>query len=93
MWQGQDKCEATCDGLDQDKHQGALQRQFFGREKLLVKAVDMVEHIWSKGGMMFVEGGPGEGKTVFMVNWITFFEFSIQNYHSSSFCFVFKYFL
>lgn len=75
MWQVQDKFEAMSDDCDQEKHQGALQRHFFGREKLLVKAVDMVEQVWSKGGMMFVEGGPGEGKTVFMVKLIHFWSF------------------
>lgn len=48
-------------------HQGALQRQFFGRAKLLSGAVEMVEQVQTKGGMMVVEGGPGDGKTVFMV--------------------------
>ncbi|XP_056913598.1 telomerase protein component 1 isoform X2 [Takifugu flavidus] len=62
----QDKFEATSDDAEQEMHQGALQRQFFGRAKLLIKAVEMVEKVWNKGGMMFVEGGPGEGKTVFM---------------------------
>lgn len=53
---------------EQEVHQGALQRQFFGRTKQLVKAVEMVELAQTKGGMMVVEGAPGEGKTVFMVN-------------------------
>lgn len=53
---------------EQEVHQGALQRQFFGRTKQLVKAVEMVELTQTKGGMMVVEGAPGEGKTVFMVN-------------------------
>lgn len=50
-------------------HQGALQRQFFGRAKLLSGAAEMVEQVQAKGGMMVVEGAPGEGKTVFMVNY------------------------
>lgn len=53
---------------EQKVHQGALQRQFFGRAKLLAKAVEMVDVAQSKGGMMVVEGAPGEGKSVFMVN-------------------------
>lgn len=53
---------------EQKVHQGALQRQFFGRAKLLAKAVDMVDVAQRKGGMMVVEGAPGEGKSVFMVN-------------------------
>ncbi|KAM3605500.1 uncharacterized protein V6R79_026311 [Siganus canaliculatus] len=58
--------EAVSDVREQEVHQEALQRQFFGRVKQLVGAVEMVEQIQVKGGMMVVEGGPGEGKTVFM---------------------------
>lgn len=54
--------------LEQEVHQEAMQRQFFGRSKLLSNAVDLVEQARTKGGMIVVEGGPGEGKTVFMVN-------------------------
>nr|XP_046265032.1 telomerase protein component 1 [Scatophagus argus]XP_046265033.1 telomerase protein component 1 [Scatophagus argus] len=61
-----DEAEAASDTTVQEVHQGALQRQFFGRAKLLVGAVDIVEQVQTKGGMMVVEGGPGEGKTVFM---------------------------
>lgn len=57
------------DDTEQEMHQGALQKQFFGRAKLLVKAVEMVEQVWKKGGMMFMEGRPGEGKTILMVKW------------------------
>ncbi|KAM6989331.1 telomerase protein component 1 [Tautogolabrus adspersus] len=58
--------EAMSDVKEQEVHQGALQRQFFGRQKLLSAAVEIVEQAQTKGGMMVVEGGPGEGKTVFM---------------------------
>lgn len=68
MWQEDDKAEAVSDVTEQEVHQGALRRQFFGRGKLLVGAAEMVERVQTKGGMMVVEGGPGEGKTVFMVN-------------------------
>lgn len=57
---------------EQEVHQGALQRQFFGRAKLLVRAAEMVKQVQTKGGMMLVEGGPGEGKTVFMVNFMIY---------------------
>ncbi|XP_041659793.1 telomerase protein component 1 [Cheilinus undulatus] len=63
--EGED-AEAVSDMKEQEVHQGALQRQFFGRQKLLAAAVEMVEQARTKGGMMVVEGGPGEGKTVFM---------------------------
>ncbi|XP_034470517.1 telomerase protein component 1 isoform X4 [Hippoglossus hippoglossus] len=58
--------EAASDVTEQEVHQGALQRQFFGRAKLLSRAVEVVEQVQTKGGMMVVDGGPGEGKTVFM---------------------------
>ncbi|XP_056246593.1 telomerase protein component 1 isoform X2 [Seriola aureovittata] len=61
-----EEAEAASDVTEQEVHQGALQRQFFGRAKLLSGAVEMVEQVQTKGGMMVVEGGPGEGKTVFM---------------------------
>lgn len=64
--QEDDKAEAMLDVTEQEVHQGALQRQFFGRSKLLVGAMEIVERVQTKGGMMVVEGGPGEGKTVFM---------------------------
>lgn len=68
MLQEDEEAEAVSDVMEQELHQGALQRQFFGRAKLLSSAVEMVEQARTKGGMMVVEGGPGEGKTVFMVN-------------------------
>ncbi|XP_017266584.1 telomerase protein component 1 isoform X2 [Kryptolebias marmoratus] len=51
---------------EQEVHQGVLQRQFFGRAKLLSSAVEVVEKVQTKGGVVVVEGGAGEGKTVFM---------------------------
>ncbi|XP_028283440.1 telomerase protein component 1 [Parambassis ranga] len=61
-----EEAEAASEVLEQEVHQGALQRQFFGRSKLLSGAVEIVEQAQAKGGMMVVEGGAGEGKTVFM---------------------------
>lgn len=69
IFQAQDKFEAMSDDTEQEMHQGALQRQFFGRAKQLVKAVEMVEQVWNKGGMMVMEGRPGQGKTLLMVKW------------------------
>lgn len=71
MRQDNDEAVAVSDMSEQDVHQGALQRQFFGRTKQLVKAVEMVELTQTKGGMMVVEGAPGEGKSVFMVNFLS----------------------
>lgn len=68
MLQEDDEGEAASNVTEQEVHQGALRRQFFGRAKLLVGAVEMVKQVQAKGGMMVVEGGPGDGKTVFMVN-------------------------
>ncbi|XP_042353328.1 telomerase protein component 1 isoform X2 [Plectropomus leopardus] len=61
-----EEADAISDVMEQEVHQEALQRQFFGRAKLLSAAVEMVEQAQNKGGVMVVEGGPGEGKTVFM---------------------------
>ncbi|XP_068196133.1 telomerase protein component 1 [Antennarius striatus] len=61
-----DEADASSNATEQDVHQEALQRQFFGRAKLLHSAVEMVELILIKGGMMLLEGEPGHGKTVFM---------------------------
>ncbi|KAL3988831.1 KRAB domain-containing zinc finger protein [Sarotherodon galilaeus] len=58
--------EAASEVFEQEVHQEAMQRQFFGKSKLLSNAVDLVEQAQTKGGMIVVEGGPGEGKTVFM---------------------------
>ncbi|PWA30048.1 hypothetical protein CCH79_00009700, partial [Gambusia affinis] len=60
------EAETALEVSEQEVHQGALQRQFFGRTKLLAKALETVERIQNKGGMVVIEGGPGEGKTVFM---------------------------
>ncbi|XP_067462602.1 telomerase protein component 1 [Thunnus thynnus] len=61
-----DEAEDVSDVTEQEVHQGALQRQFFGRAKLLSGAVEMVEQVQAKGGTMVVEGAAGEGKTVLM---------------------------
>ncbi|MED6236630.1 hypothetical protein ATANTOWER_011924, partial [Ataeniobius toweri] len=61
-----EEAETDLEVSEQKIHQGALQRQFFGRGKLLSSAVEKVEQVQNKGGMVLIEGGPGEGKTVFM---------------------------
>ncbi|XP_061587905.1 telomerase protein component 1 isoform X2 [Cololabis saira] len=61
-----EEAEAASEVFEQEVHQGALLRQFFGRQKLLSAAVEMVEQTHTKGGMVVIEGGTGEGKTVFM---------------------------
>ncbi|XP_024136918.1 telomerase protein component 1 isoform X2 [Oryzias melastigma] len=61
-----EETEASSDVLEQEVHQEALHRQFFGRAKLLSGAEEMVKQICPKGGMVVIEAGPGEGKTLFM---------------------------
>uniref|UniRef100_A0A671RMS4 Telomerase-associated protein 1 n=1 Tax=Sinocyclocheilus anshuiensis TaxID=1608454 RepID=A0A671RMS4_9TELE len=53
--------------LEQEVHQHAQQRQFHGRAKLISMATEKVQECQQKGGILMVEGNPGEGKTVFMV--------------------------
>lgn len=60
--------ESSTDVVEQEVHQEALRSQFFGRAKLLSAAEEMVKQVCPKGGMVVIEAGPGEGKTVFMVN-------------------------
>ncbi len=52
---------------EQEVHQDAQQRQFHGRAKLISMATEKVQECQQKGGILMVEGHPGEGKTVFMV--------------------------
>ncbi|XP_057712821.1 telomerase protein component 1 isoform X2 [Corythoichthys intestinalis] len=63
-----EKDEPNADGviIEQEVHQEALQQQFLSRARLLLAAVEMVEQSQAKGGTLLVEGGPGQGKTVFM---------------------------
>ncbi|KAJ0011533.1 hypothetical protein NQD34_012509 [Periophthalmus magnuspinnatus] len=51
---------------EQEAHQEMLCHQFCGRSKLLSSAVTLVEQSQAKGGIVVLEGGAGEGKTVFM---------------------------
>ncbi len=52
---------------EQEVHQDAQQQQFHGRAKLISMATEKVQECQQKGGILMVEGNPGEGKTVFMV--------------------------
>ncbi|XP_051989952.1 telomerase protein component 1 isoform X1 [Xyrauchen texanus] len=51
---------------EQEVHQDAQQRQFHGRSKLIAMAIENIKECQQKGGILLVEGKPGEGKTVFM---------------------------
>ncbi|XP_061775591.1 telomerase protein component 1 isoform X2 [Nerophis ophidion] len=61
-----EEVDVASEVFEQEVHQGALERQFLSRTKLLSAAVEMVEQVTVKGGLMVVEGRPGQGKTVFM---------------------------
>nr|XP_055057550.1 telomerase protein component 1-like [Misgurnus anguillicaudatus] len=51
---------------EQEVHQDAQQRQFHGRAKHIAMGIEKVQESQQKGGILLVEGIPGEGKTVFM---------------------------
>ncbi|TRY98943.1 hypothetical protein DNTS_016997 [Danionella cerebrum] len=58
--------ESTSEITEQEVHQGAQHRQFHGRAKLVSMATEKIQEAQLKGGILMVEGKPGEGKTVFM---------------------------
>ncbi|XP_023688332.2 telomerase protein component 1 isoform X2 [Paramormyrops kingsleyae] len=53
---------------EQESYQEAQQRQCHGRGKLVAAAISNVQEAQGRGGwgLVLVEGGPGDGKTVFM---------------------------
>ncbi|XP_046882661.1 telomerase protein component 1 [Hypomesus transpacificus] len=61
-----EESDPSSDISSQERHQGALQRLFYGRAKLLKEAVGIVKEAQLKGGLLLLEGAPGEGKSVFM---------------------------
>lgn len=85
MWwcvsQEPEESDPSSDISSQERHQGALQRLFYGRAKLLKEAVGIVKEAQLKGGLLLLEGAPGEGKSVFMVNYNTA---SVQIRHAHS---------
>lgn len=64
--EAEDEFSPDSDVSEQEVHQESLRRQFFGRSKLLSAAESLVEYAQAKGGILVLEAGPGEGKTVFM---------------------------
>ncbi|RXN33639.1 telomerase component 1 [Labeo rohita] len=64
---------------EQEVHQDAQQRQFHGRAKLISMATEKVQECQQKGGILMVEGNPGEGKTVFMAALAQALKTSIKN--------------
>lgn len=60
----------TSEIKEQEVHQDSQQRLFHGRAKHISMGIEKVQESQQKGGILLVEGNPGEGKTVFMV---TFF--------------------
>lgn len=61
-----EEADPSSDISRQEVHQGALQRLFYGRAKLLREALGKVREAQVKGGLLLLEGAPGEGKSVFM---------------------------
>ncbi|XP_026876678.2 telomerase protein component 1 [Electrophorus electricus] len=51
---------------EQEVYQHAQQQCFHGRGKLVSMAIEKVQECQQKGGILLVEGLPGEGKSVFM---------------------------
>ncbi|XP_016136061.1 telomerase protein component 1-like [Sinocyclocheilus grahami] len=64
---------------EQEVHQDAQQRQFHGRAKLISMATAKVQECQQKGGVLMVEGNPGEGKTVFMAALSQALKTSVKN--------------
>ncbi|XP_016365537.1 telomerase protein component 1-like isoform X2 [Sinocyclocheilus rhinocerous] len=64
---------------EQEVHQHAQQRQFHGRAKLISVATEKVQECQQKGGILMVEGNPGEGKTVFMAALAQALKTSVKN--------------
>ncbi|KAA0719495.1 Telomerase protein component 1 [Triplophysa tibetana] len=58
--------DLTCEIKEQEVHQDSQQRQFHGRAKHISMGIEKVQESQQKGGILLVEGNPGEGKTVFM---------------------------
>lgn len=67
-----DEMESGSEVTEQEMYQDAQQRQCYGRDKLIGTAAKTVQdaqrRLGGSRGVVLVEGGPGEGKTVFMVN-------------------------
>ncbi|XP_034166297.2 telomerase protein component 1 isoform X2 [Pangasianodon hypophthalmus] len=61
-----DEADLMAEIKEQEVHQDAQRRQFYGRAKLLSKAKEKIEECQQKGGVLLVEGGAGVGKTAFM---------------------------
>ncbi|XP_056092464.1 telomerase protein component 1 [Rhinichthys klamathensis goyatoka] len=64
---------------EQEVHQDSQQRQFHGRAKLISMATEKVQECQQKGGVLMVEGKPGEGKTVFMAALAQALKTSVKN--------------
>ncbi|KTF72846.1 hypothetical protein cypCar_00038029 [Cyprinus carpio] len=75
---------------EQEVHQDAQQRQFHGRAKLISMATEKVQESQQKGGILMVEGNPGEGKTVFMAALAQALKTSVKN-KKTPFCDVISY--
>lgn len=61
-----DEADLTIEIKEQEVHQDAQRRQFYGRAKLLSVAKEKVLDCQRNGGVLLVEGVAGAGKTAFM---------------------------
>ncbi|XP_076828071.1 telomerase protein component 1 isoform X2 [Brachyhypopomus gauderio] len=61
-----DELDLTLEIKEQEVYQDSHQQHFHARGKLVSMAVDKVQECQQKGGILLVEGLPGEGKSVFM---------------------------
>ncbi|XP_049322801.1 telomerase protein component 1 [Astyanax mexicanus] len=61
-----DEADLMSEINEQEVHQDAQQRHFYGRKKLVSSAIEKIQECQQKGGILLVEGAQGEGKTAFM---------------------------
>ncbi|XP_051725958.1 telomerase protein component 1 [Ctenopharyngodon idella] len=71
--------DLTSEIKEQEVHQDSQQRQFHGRAKLISIATEKLQECQQKGGILMVEGKPGEGKTVFMAALAQALKTSVKN--------------
>ncbi|XP_076831908.1 telomerase protein component 1-like [Brachyhypopomus gauderio] len=61
-----DEADLMSEIKEQEVYLEAQLQRFHGRRKLLSMALEKVQECQQKGGILLVEGAPGEGKTLFM---------------------------
>ncbi|XP_062873352.1 telomerase protein component 1-like [Trichomycterus rosablanca] len=61
-----DEADLTSEIKEQEAHQDAQRRHFYGRAKLISLAKEKVQECQKNGGVLLVDGAAGLGKTAFM---------------------------